>query len=351
MDEVHVARHEKAQIVPLGICQPEPLCQRFGDGPACLGMPVEMGLPLRVPAHLVWFSGIMQEGGQFQERRPAPAPDESIRRVIPEIGAGIAELLQGVTKKAFQLLQAEHRVGPDIEGVVAVLFDALHGGYPGKTLSQQTDTVHRLDAGMTGADLEDAEDLVADPLARDGAEKRAVALDLRMRFPVDGETKLGGKAEGPQEPQGIQPEGFIGKDFDFLVPDGPAPTEGIDESGEISADEGIERQRHGRDSKVPPGEIVLDGGSAARGKIEEESCITLRAITRSIILSGSFSRSAIRVAPVMTAKRAAMPSAPGGKLTSTSEMGSPMRQSLTAPPATWRPRRQQEKILQELFIA
>ncbi len=217
----------------------------------------------------------MQEGGQFQERRPAPATDESIRQVIPEIGAGIAECLPGVTEKAFQLLQAEHRVGPDVEGVVAVLFNALHGGHPGEGPIEQTDTVHRLDAGMTGAYLEDAENLVADPLARDESEKRAVAGHLFERLAMDGEAKLGGKAEGPQESQGILPEGFIGKDFDFLVPDGPAPPEGIDESGEISADEGIERQRHGRDRKVPPGEIVLDGGSAARGKIEEKGCITL----------------------------------------------------------------------------
>ena len=92
---------------------------------------------------------------------------------------------------------------------------------------------------------------------------------------MDGETKLGGKAEGPQEPQGVLPEGFIGKGPDFLVPDGPAPPEGIDDPGKIPVDESRKWQRHGCDREVPPGKIVLDGGSAARGKIEEEGCITL----------------------------------------------------------------------------
>ena len=146
MDKVHVVDHEQFEIVPLGLCQPESLRDRLGNRLACCGMPVEMGLPLHVPAHLVGFSGIMQEGGQFQERRPAPASDEGIRQVIPEIGSGIAELLPGVPEKAFQLLQAEHRVGPDIEGVVAVLFNALHGGHLGKYPPQKADTVHRLDA-------------------------------------------------------------------------------------------------------------------------------------------------------------------------------------------------------------
>ena len=108
-------------------------------------------------------------------------------------------------------------------------------------------------------------------------EPRSALSRLRsaQRFPVDGETELGGKAEGPQEPQGVLPEGLVGEGPDLLVPDGPAPPEGIDESGEISVDEGIERQRHGGDREVPPGEIVLDGGSAARGKIEEEGFVTL----------------------------------------------------------------------------
>ena len=176
---------------------------------------------------------------------------------------------------AFQLLQAEHRVGPDIEGVVAVLFNALHGGHLGKYLPQKADTVHRLDAGMTGADLEDAEDLVADPLARHGAEKRPVAGHLFERLAMDGETKLGGKAEGPQEPQGVLPEGLIGEGPDLFVTDGRAPAEGIDEPGEISAREGVERQRHGREREIPAGKVALDGGSAARGKVEEEGFVTL----------------------------------------------------------------------------
>ena len=92
---------------------------------------------------------------------------------------------------------------------------------------------------------------------------------------MDGETKLGGKAEGPQEPQGVLPEGLVGEGPDLLVTDGRAPAEGIDEPGEISADEGIERQRHGRQREIPAGKVAFDGGSAARGKIEEEGFVTL----------------------------------------------------------------------------
>ena len=60
-----------------------------------------------------------------------------------------------------------------------------------------------------------------------------------------------------------------------LASDGLASPEGVDEPGEISVDEGIERQRHGRDREVPPGEIVFDGDSAPYRKIEEEGFVTL----------------------------------------------------------------------------
>jgi len=91
-------------------------------------------------------------------------------------------------------------MGPHVEGVVAVLLDALHDTRFGEDHAEEAHPVHRLDEGMTGTDLEDAEDLVADPLARNPGEERRVIPDSRQGPRVDREPPFGGKSEGPQEP-------------------------------------------------------------------------------------------------------------------------------------------------------
>ena len=143
----------------------------------------------------------------------------------------------------------------------------------GNTDLQKAVTIHGLDEGMAGTDLEDSEDLITDSLAGDGDEKRPVTGRLFERFPVNREAELGGEAEGPQEPQGIPAEGFVGQCRDPPVTDRLASAERIDEPGEIPACESIERQRHGRQCEIPVAEVACNRWAPAGGEVEDDCLV------------------------------------------------------------------------------
>ena len=165
-------------------------------------------------------------------------------------------------------------MGPDVECMVAALLNAFHRRDLGKYDLQDPLSIHGLDEGVAGIDPEDAKDLIADALARHGAEKRPVPGCFRKGFPLDGKAEFGGQAEGPQDPQRVLPERLVGERPDLFVPDGLAPAEGIDEPGEITVHESIERQRHGRKREIADGKVAFDAGSPDHGEIEDQGFVS-----------------------------------------------------------------------------